>query len=336
MTAKTASVMVQTLCVPCQCHCRYCLLSWNGRTTGADYARSEAYARRFHDWLQLHHPEVHFHFCFGYSMDHPDLIHAVDFQNSIGSVSGKVLMMNGMKFRSEAETDLMMKNLRAHGLETVNFTFYGYEPYHDAFAGRNGDFRYLLVMLKSAMHADLNVTCGIPVTKENVTQINELIELLQNHGVKHLRLFVPHEEGRGENLCNIRISEDDLTLIRPEYRCFMNRVYFRTEREWYMDQNLNEDGKRSLLISLTTENIDWIEAMPFEDIIHETEQMDETYYDKLPSFRKMLDLYGSPDDSRLYGARDLYQHYQRVYIKDHGLHLRDVIDERYCGSRRFD
>ncbi|MBQ3159944.1 MAG: hypothetical protein IJC00_05730, partial [Clostridia bacterium] len=98
---QTKSVMLQTLCVPCACRCRYCLLSWNGRTIGADYDRSQRFAERFYDWLQRERPDISFHFSFGYSMDHPRLFDALDFLNGIGSVGGQFLQCDGMAFRTE-------------------------------------------------------------------------------------------------------------------------------------------------------------------------------------------------------------------------------------------
>ena len=67
---KTRSIMVQTLCVPCSRHCRYCLLSWNNHPVGADYERSKEYAKKFHAYMKENHPEIQFDFTFGYSMDH--------------------------------------------------------------------------------------------------------------------------------------------------------------------------------------------------------------------------------------------------------------------------
>ena len=55
---KTTSILMQTLCVPCLCHCRYCLLSWDRHLTGAPYERSATYARRFANWLQANRPEI--------------------------------------------------------------------------------------------------------------------------------------------------------------------------------------------------------------------------------------------------------------------------------------
>ena len=83
---KTTSVMLQTLCVPCACRCRYCLLSWDGRAIGADWERSKHAAAAFDTWIRENRPELRFHFAFGYSMEHPALPDALDFLREIGSV----------------------------------------------------------------------------------------------------------------------------------------------------------------------------------------------------------------------------------------------------------
>lgn len=86
---QTKSVYVMNLCVPCENRCRYCLLSYNGKTNGVDYKRSEAYVKRFYDWIQEHRPELSFVFGFGYSMEHPNLFEAIEFLQKIGSPTGK-------------------------------------------------------------------------------------------------------------------------------------------------------------------------------------------------------------------------------------------------------
>ena len=102
---ETKSVMLQTLCVPCACRCRYCLLRWDGKTVGADYDRSQRFAERFYAWIRQERPELAFHFFFGYSMEHPRLLDAVDFMNRIDSRSGKFLQCDGLAFREEGGTE---------------------------------------------------------------------------------------------------------------------------------------------------------------------------------------------------------------------------------------
>ena len=76
---QTTAIYIQNLCVPCSCHCRYCLLSWDGHLRGIDYERSATFAKRFRTWLQEHRPDLDFQFYFGYSMEHPQLPEAIDF-----------------------------------------------------------------------------------------------------------------------------------------------------------------------------------------------------------------------------------------------------------------
>ena len=57
---KTSTILIQNLCVPCNCHCRYCLLSWSNKLLGIDYERSEAYAKKFYEWIRENRPELEF------------------------------------------------------------------------------------------------------------------------------------------------------------------------------------------------------------------------------------------------------------------------------------
>lgn len=332
---KTSSIVLQTLSVPCACRCRYCLLSWDGRTVGCDFEKSRAYAAKFHEWIQIERPSLRFHFSFGYSMDHPELLRAVDFMNSIGSVSGRFLQMNGFAFRSDEDSKRLMRSLRSHGVESVNFTFYGLSAEHDRFAGRKGDFPHLLNLASAAIEAGLSVSAGIPVTQENCGQTDELLSVLKSRGVSELRLFVPHEEGRGALLSGVRLTAADYERLSPEAKARFNRSIYRTEAEWLSETELKEDTERMLLISLTPENISRFEEMGFEAVIRYVEELDEAYYRAVPDFRSLLTMYADVSGTRLYGKRDLFQHYLKRFLADYRIEIYDVTDERQCGSRRF-
>lgn len=197
---KTKSVSVMNLCVPCRCHCRCCLLSYDGRITGVDYNRSEKYAKSFHSWLCENRPELSFTFGYGYSMEHPQLLDAIDFCRSIGSINGEFLQFNGMKFRNEAELNRLLTDIRQHGVKLIDLTFYGTEKYHDIFAGRKGDFKLLLSTLAQANKIGLDVSVSIALSHENSAQLNDLITLLQNYITKKITCFVPHSEGAGASI----------------------------------------------------------------------------------------------------------------------------------------
>ena len=86
--------------------------------------------------------------------------------------------------------------MKANGVKHMNFTVYGTEAYHDRFAGRKGDHAYLLRMMESAAKIGLQVSVGVPLTKENVAQVDELLHILGAHGGEDVHLLAP--TGRGE------------------------------------------------------------------------------------------------------------------------------------------
>lgn len=332
---KTASIMLQSLCVPCGCHCRYCLLSWNGKTVGADYAESERYAGRFYKWIRENRPELTFNFAFGYAMEHPDLFRAIDFMRSIGSVGGEFLQFDGMRFRDDRELTELAEGLAEHGVKHLNFTFYGLAAYHDRFAGRQGDFAYMRRVITAARRYGIAVSAGIPLTHENAAQIDDLIRLLKQDGMERISLFVPHGEGRGALLEPIRFAKPDLAALGEEAKGRFRSDIYRTEAEWVTGKGFRTAERRALLISLTPDTIRRFEDMAFEDVIAYVEGLDEAYYDAIPPLEELAEKYGDPHGEKFFRQRDLYHFYQRRYIAEHGLRLYDVTDERQCGSRRY-
>ena len=206
---ETVSINVCSLCVPCANRCRYCLLSWDGKVRGADYHRSCAYAKRFQAWLKENRPELSFAWYFGYSMEHPTLLDAIDFSRKLDSPGGQFLQFDGMQFRTGEEIRLLLAGIREHGVSLIDLTFYGTREYHDRFAGRQGDFDYLLRILRIAGETGLSVNMGMALTHENADQAGELLSLLQNHPMNRFFCFVPHGEGRGETLEPIRFRQED-------------------------------------------------------------------------------------------------------------------------------
>lgn len=331
---KTVSINVMNLCVPCENRCRYCLLSYDGRVNGVEYKRSEAYAQRFYEWLREKRPDLSFLFGFGYSMEHPNLLEAIDFCRSIGSATGEFLQFDGMKFRSDTELEELLHQLQGHGIELIDLTFYGTESYHDRFAARAGDYRLMINTLKQANKVGLDVTVSIPITHENVDQIDELIAELEQYRTQRITCFVPHSEGRGRLLDSVRFSKEDYEKLSENVRKRINTNRFKTEKEW-LQSGFPVNEKRVLTVTLTPENVDSFEGMSFEETIAYLEKLDDDYYSAIPTVEELAKIYGDPDGERYYSARDLYLNYQRRYIADHGIEIYDINDERQCFSRRF-
>lgn len=331
---KTVSVMVQTLAAPCANRCRYCLLSWDGRTVGAPFDESRAFALNMIEWLKKERPEVRFHYSFGYSMEHPRLFEELDFLNSIGSVMGKMLQMDGMRMRTDAELETLTEGLFEHGVRELNFTFYGTREYHDRFAGRRGDHDLLLRTARAARVAGLSLSAGIPLTIESAPMAEELVDTLRANGIDALRFLVPHSEGRGRLIEEIRLTEAVFLKLPESVRKLLNPRAFMTEADW-LKKWLSDELERMLIISLTRENIARYTEMGQEAVIAEAEALDESYYSALPQAEELAKMYGDPAGDRFFGRRDLLDRYRKRFIAEKGLKLYDVTDERQTSSRRF-
>ena len=331
---KTVSINVMNLCVPCENRCRYCLLSYNGKESGVDYKRSERYAKRFYEWLQENRPELSFLFGFGYSMEHPSLLSAIEFCQSIGSATGEFLQFDGMKFRTDSELETLLQQLNNHGIKLIDLTFYGSEEYHDRFAARSGDYQLMIRTLAMANKIGLDASVSIPVTHENVDQIDDLISQLNQHRTQRIACFIPHGEGRGRLLEPVRFSVEDCGRLGDNVRRRINWNRFKTESEWLRD-GFSPISRRVLTVTLTPENVDFFEGLSFEETIVYLEKLDDDYYSSIPTVEELAEIYGNPNGSHYYSARDLYLSYQRRYIADHKLDIYDINDERQCFSRRF-
>lgn len=331
---RTVSVNVMNLCVACENRCRYCLLSYDGKVNGADHLRSEAYAKRFYEWLRENRPDLSFLFGFGYSMEHPDLLGAIDFCRSIGSPTGEFLQFDGMKFRTDEELEALLKQLQAHGIELIDLTFYGTESYHDRFAARAGDYRLMMRTLAQANAIGLDVTVSIPITHENAAQVDNLIGELEQYRTRRIACFVPHGEGRGRLMESIRFSARDYASLSENVRQRINTARFKTEREW-LKSGFPVNEKRVLTVTLSRENMEFFEGLPFEETITYLEKLDDDFYAAIPTVEELAKIYGDPNGEGYYSARDLFLYYQRRYIADNKIETYDINDERRCFSRRF-
>lgn len=330
---KTIAVQVSSLSVPCYNRCRYCLLSWDGHCRGISYEACRDYALGFHRWLKENRPEVDFQFYFAYSMEHPRLLETVDFMQENGYVQGQFLQFDGLKLRTPEESMQLLRDLKAHGVKLVDFTFYGTRDYHDRFAARTGDFDFMMGMLRQAREVGMDAEVGIPVTHENAHQLEELIGQVEALEPQKIFCLVPHGEGRGVHLDKVRFTRADYDSLSPKVQALFNRTVFRTEGEW-VSQGLTEPEGRVAVLVPTPENFEMFQTMGYEKTLAYLETLDNEYHAALPSDNDLLKLYGDPEGQQFYSRRDLVMHLQRRYLAEHGLEMYDIHDERQCFVRR--
>ena len=335
-SVKTASIMVQNLCVPCSCRCRYCLLCWDGKAVGVDWARGAAFAQRIRAWQKENMPEAGFSFSFGYAMEPEDPVQALRFLRKIGSPQAEFWQCDGMHMRSEAECEALAALLAREGVKHLSFTVYGQAAYHDRFAGRAGDHALLMRMLRAACAADLQVSVRLPLTKESAPQADRVIgEALEKAPGAKVSLFIPHSEGRGAALEGIRFSGTDQSSLSPEAFSRLNHEIYRPEGEWLLPGAFKAETQRMLLISLRRDNAERLEKEDAGSLIQWLEDLDERYYAAFPALPELAARYGDSSGARYFSQRDLFAYYRRLYARETGLKVYDVTDERQCGSRRY-
>lgn len=329
---KTVSFGIADYCVPCHAHCRYCLLSYQGQMTGAEYHDGAAFAHRVLSELSKTAPDLSGYFYVGYCMDMPDLAGYIRFSGEHHSPGAKFLQMNGFAFLSDAKLSALMQMIRENGVELIDLTFYGTEAYHDRFAGRKGDFGFLLRMLTAAERAGLPVNVSVPVLRDNLGLISDLHRMLSAVHMGKIMYFLPHSKGRGRSIRDLRITRQEFERLPEAVLNSFQKSKLRTEAEWLASDELAEPDKRNLVLVLTAENLPHYREMPAEEILRELESKDDRYLREMPSVHALADRYGRADNPQLYRVRDLILEWQQRYLEDTGNTIYDMHDETHSFS----
>lgn len=222
----TTSFSIANYCEICRCLCRHCLLDSRYRATGVEYERGEALAARVFTEIKAERPELSTLFYAGYCMDLPQIGRYIRFTGN------SFLQCNGMGMKSEREAEEWMRAAKDAGARLLDMTFYGVGGQHDAFAGRKGDFEYLLLLIGCAHRAGLDVEASVALTRTNMAQMPKLYALLGAHGVEKTHVFLSHAKGRGIDLMEERLTDADFERLCPQAKAHFSKIPHKTEAEW--------------------------------------------------------------------------------------------------------
>ena len=323
---KTIKLGVANYCVPCHAHCRYCLLSSCGKATGVPFERGQRLAERL--IRESADSGIGISYYIGYCMDTPFLREYLEFCRAYGMPSAKFLQMNGFHFMPPKEIDALMRMTADLGVEMMDFTVYGTGEYHDRFAGRGGDHGLLEAMLRSALAHGIAVNVSVPVIKDNLEQLDRVLDEAQRWGAEKVKLFLPHSKGRGWNLRDKRITKTDYENLSPQVKSHFSKTAVKPEAEWIRGQEFPHPTERILTLVLPPEEADRMENMHFREILAMLEALDDENRKKMPDAEALSRRYGDPEGMRMYRVRDLILLWRQMYGRESGESLRDIQDER--------
>ena len=326
---QTTFLTVQNLLAPCGCACRHCLLCSGGTARGVAYERGAALAWRLHEAL----PALPMCYSCGDCYDYPEIAQNIALNKSLGFAGAGFLQLNGIRPRGPEEMLSWLQSLKDAGAESADITFYGLRDFHDAFAGRPGDFDLMLCVLRTALALCLKTHVTFPALEENKSELEPLLHLLEQEGCAKFYGCLPDFRGRGMGLEASRLTRESLAALPDCVRGHLNLARYRAEQDWLREGFIPAQN-RQLRLALTEQNIAQWESLPPAQIIAELEALDDDYYAALPDLNALAVLYGDPEGTRLYRARDLGWKWRRQYRREHGIDNYDVTREYDSGSLR--
>jgi len=149
---------------------------------------------------------------------HPDFIPVIKFAASKGIYTA--VATNGWKF---ADIDFLKKAKEA-GLRYVEVSIDSANPRkHDEFRGVEGSWYRAVKALENAVKLNMSAAMATTLTKDNINEIDEILDLAEDIGVKRVVFFNFVPVGRGRE-----IIELDLDPILREN--ILRKLYFESRK----------------------------------------------------------------------------------------------------------
>lgn len=122
-------------------------------------------------------------------------------------------------------TPEVAERIRASGIRRVAISFDGTDPFtHDTFRGLSGSFEAALVGLRAVQRAGVSTQINTTVTRRNVRQLPQILELARRLGVDALHTFLLVPVG-----CGVNIAEADM-VPAGEYEEVLHWFYDQEQR----------------------------------------------------------------------------------------------------------
>ena len=325
---KDLCVIIQWFGNPCSCRCLHCLLDSGKRLSTVSFERVKALGEKFLRWRNEQGlNDLVLDVENGYSCDSPEDDEGKHIGKETGAYSWRYLSANGMKLRSKDDLRQYIQKRKEMGISRVGVTFYGMREFHDKWAGRIGDWDYMMLIAQTAAELELERQENIFISKSGIDDMTPLVELLDTiPGHKNRSIFPWDYRGRGKKLEEERVLASQVEALPENVRQYINqdtkryKRYYLSEAEWIKAINAGNyprKDKRVYIISVWEDNIDYLEATDCGEILQRMRDEDEQLYRAIPSLPTLAQLYGQKLGKRLYWLRDLEWKWIDLYLKAH-------------------
>lgn len=299
--------------VPCLNRCRHCYTCAGDQPiTSVSCDRFKGLVEKFLGWAnQFDEPGKHIIPAPGQSSEFPlpVLLDIIRMRREINNPGWNYINMNGIRFRSREELLELYSTLKDAGITLVNLSFHGYRQAHDAFAGRRGEFDYLLLMAEIIAELGLKRSETILLRKPTLDTLPHLLNILDP--IPHLGQRISNMIdylGRAIDIDHERLELDDLSSLPDSLRSRINTDHYRTESAWI--ETITRDGippktSATYFIQVRDDNIDWLEQEDCEAILQNIREQDNTRRALEPPLHELARTYGDPSSQKLYRLRDL-------------------------------
>jgi MoaA/NifB/PqqE/SkfB family radical SAM enzyme len=272
----------------------------------------------------------------GHCADYEQLSDNILLNKRFAFVGWSFIQINGIGLKDDNSLDRYFSTLKEVGVKSIDATFFGLPEFHDNFASRKGDFAYLLRIIEYANKYDIKAQPTMPIFENNKDQIEEVINILSEY-IADLKpsIFLHDYRGDGENFESVRLKKSFFEKLPEQIKGAINISRYKTEKEWLENDEWTVYDKRWLTLSLNPETVKTTEKMTCDEIMKYLIKTDESYYAVIPDIYELSKLYGDYSNEKLYRERDLRWKWQKAYLKEHKIEMRDITDERYSGSLRY-
>jgi hypothetical protein len=211
--------------------------------------------------------------------------------------------------------------LQHDGLKTVFLTFHGFRQSHDEFAGRKGDFDYLLMMAEVAAALELRGDRAILIRKPTLRQLPQLLDTLSAiNGPAENYPDIYDYLGRAIEREDERPESDDLQVVPKELCEVIDMSRLRTEGEWVAavaSGDVPPKSKMLYCLNVDETSVDSLEGEPCEDILEHLLQLYQAERAARPTLAEVAASYGNRGSRRLYDLRNLERKWYGQYYAEH-------------------